>query len=232
VGDPRDPGRRGRPALAAGRRRPSLGTRLRRALRPPRRLRPTRAGWPLLRAGLRDRLCSAQHRKQPCSTWCCRCCWRSSSCRACSPRRRCAAFASSGGLPFEWVAVAAYVSSSRSRMPSAGAGRKAIVVRSRRRAGRRGGACARSRLRAAHRTGRDGVALVPLRAVSTAASLRFTGFRVITRFRSGSSESLELPREAFVVVYPRIRRAKAARAAHRRSARARDAAGRGSFRPK
>jgi len=54
VGDPRDPGRRRRPALIArlrgraattGAPRASFGKRLRRALRPPRKLRPTRAGW-------------------------------------------------------------------------------------------------------------------------------------------------------------------------------------------
>ena len=54
MGDPRDSGRRRRPAVVATPRRPGgrdrlerppLRARLRQALRPPRRLRPTRAGW-------------------------------------------------------------------------------------------------------------------------------------------------------------------------------------------
>ncbi len=60
--------------------------------------------------------------------------------------------------------------------------------------------------------------------------LRFAGFRVITRFPFGLfAKSLTLPREAFVVVYPRlgVQRPPARRTGDPRAAR--DAAGRGSF---
>ena len=229
MGDPRDPGRRGRPALVAGLRRPSLGARLRLALRPPRRLRPTRAGWlffalvfaigfAALNTGnnllylVLSLLLAFLVLSGVLSE---------AALRGIRVERR---------LPFEWVAGRGV----RVVLEISNAQRKtwahAIVVED---LGRAPGDPAERAL------GRGfALRIEPGKTESRSyrfeptqrGELRFAGFRVITRFPFGLfAKSLELPREAFVVVYPRIaaRRSPARRTGDPRAAR--ESAGRGSL---
>ena len=213
MGDPRDSGRRRRPAVVAalrrpGRRdrleRPSLRDRLRRALRPPRRLRPTRAGWVFfglvfaigfaaLNTGnnllylVLSLLLAFLTLSGVLSE---------SALRGIRVERR---------LPFEWVAGRG----ARVVLEISNAQRKtwahAIVVED---LGQAPGDASERVL------GRAFALLIEAGKTESRSyrfeppkrgELRFARFRVITRFPFGLfAKSLELDREAFIVVYPRL----------------------------
>ncbi|RIK89934.1 MAG: hypothetical protein DCC71_25750, partial [Proteobacteria bacterium] len=215
---PRDPGRRRRPALAA---------RLRRLLEPPRRLRPTRAGWLffflvfavgfaalntgnnllyLVLALMLSFLVLSGVLSE-------------AALRGIQVERR---------LPFEWIAgrpgrVVLEVTNAHPRHWS-----HAIVVED---LGRAPGAAADAALGAvfAMRIAPGATEARSYRhAPHARGELRFAGFRVITRFPFGLfAKSLDVRREATVVVYPRLaaRRAPPRRTGDPRAVR--DAAGRG-----
>jgi len=205
VDSPRDPGRRRRPALSATLRR-ALGprARLRLALKPPRRLRPTRAGWVFfflvfavgfaaLNTGnnLLYLVLSLMLAFLVLSGV-----LSESALRGIRVERR---------LPFEWVA-----------------GRPARVVLELTNVQRRAWAHAIVVEDLGESPGQPGDAplgqvfamlVAPGRSdnrsyrhVPTArGELRFTGFRVSTRFPFGLfAKSLEIAREASVLVYPRL----------------------------
>lgn len=238
MGDPRDPGPRRRPVVGAPLRRsggrvrlahPTLQARLRRALRPPRRLRPTRAGWlffalvfaigfAALNTGnnllylVLSLLLAFLTLSGVLSE---------SALRGIRVERR---------LPFEWAAGRG----ARVVLEITNAQRKtwahAIVVEdlglapgdtAERVLGR-----AFALLIEAGKTESRSYRFEPTRR----GELRFTRFRVVTRFPFGLfAKSLELEREAFLVVYPRItaRRPPGRRTGDPRGLR--EAPGRGSF---
>ena len=212
MGDPRDPGRRRRPALIARLRRsplragarPSIEARLRRARRWPRRLRPTRAGWlffglvfaigfAALNTGnnllylVLSLLLAFLVLSGVLSE---------AALRGIRVERR---------LPFEWVAgravrVVLEIANAQQRSWA-----QAIVVED---WGCSAGDSAERVL------GRAFALRIEPGKVETRSyrlqperrgELHFGGFRVLTRFPFGLfAKSLELPREASVVVYPRL----------------------------
>ncbi len=238
MGDPRDSGRRRRPAVVAALRRPdrqdrldrpSLRDRLRRALRPPRRLRPTRAGWVFfglvfaigfaaLNTGnnllylVLSLLLAFLTLSGVLSE---------SALRGIRVERR---------LPFEWVAGRG----ARVVLEISNAQRKtwahAIVVED---LGQAPGDASERVL------GRAFALLIEAGKTESRSyrfeppkrgELRFARFRVITRFPFGLfAKSLELDHEAFIVVYPRLtaQRAPTRRIGDPRGQR--EAPGRGSL---